>query len=102
MKGITMANQSLSNKEDKLHVGIIGAGAIGQAMAKQLVRAGIKVTLSNSRGPASLTGIVEQLGPKAIAGTVLEAAASDIVFLRVNWEHLHSALANLPAWDGRI
>ena len=43
-------------------------------MAKQLVRAGIKVTLSNSRGPASLTGIVEQLGPKASAGTVREAA----------------------------
>lgn len=92
-----------SPKIDHLtHIGIIGAGAIGQAMAKQVVRAGMSVTLSNSRGPASLAGIIEQLGPRARAGSVRDAAAADIVFLSVTWEHLQPALADLPSWDGRI
>ncbi|MES2073163.1 MAG: NADPH-dependent F420 reductase [Pseudomonadota bacterium] len=85
-----------------MHVGIIGAGAIGQAFARQLVHAGINVTLSNSRGPASLAGVTGQLGPRARAGTVQEAAAADIVFLSVNWEHVQSALVDVPSWDGRI
>ena len=63
-----MTNQTLKNSGSDLNVGIIGAGAIGQAMAKQLVRAGVNVTLSNSRGPASLAKIVGQLGAKARAG----------------------------------
>ncbi|MGH6639148.1 MAG: NADPH-dependent F420 reductase [Polaromonas sp.] len=97
-----MSSPSQANKESINRIGIIGAGAIGQAMAKQLVRAGLSVTLSNSRGPASLAGIIEQLGPKARAGTVREAAAADIVFLSVNWEHLQPALADVPSWNGRI
>lgn len=88
--------------ENLTHIGIIGAGAIGQAMAKQVVRAGMSVTLSNSRGPASLAGIIEQLGPRARAGSVRDAAAADIVFLSVTWEHLQPALVDLPSWDGRI
>lgn len=46
-------------------VGIIGAGAIGQAFAGQLVKAGINVILSNSRGPESLAAVVDRLGAPA-------------------------------------
>ncbi len=97
-----MVNNSQINKESIQHIGIIGAGAIGQALAKQGVRAGLKVTLSNSRGPESLTDIVGALGPNARAGSVRDAAAADIVVLSVNWAQLPSALAGLPSWDGRI
>ncbi len=97
-----MENQTISANSNNLRVGIIGAGAIGQAFAKQLVKAGISVTLSNSRGPESLAGIVGQLGAKARAGTVREAAEADIVFISVNWVHLPAALAGLPSWNGRI
>jgi predicted dinucleotide-binding enzyme len=82
-------------------VGIIGAGAIGQAMATQLVNAGIDVILSNSRGPASLAAVVDTLGPRARAGTREEAAAADIVFVSVNWSRLEEALAGID-WNGRI
>lgn len=97
-----MSNNSQINKESIQHIGIIGAGAIGQALAKQVVRAGLKVTLSNSRGPESLADIVGSLGPHARAGTVRDAAAADIVVLSVNWAQLPSALAGLPSWEGRI
>ncbi|GGB93499.1 NADPH-dependent F420 reductase [Pseudoduganella buxea] len=82
-------------------VGIIGAGAIGQAMARQLTRAGIDVILSNSRGPASLAALAGQLGPRASAGTVRQAAATDIVFVSVNWSRLEEALHGID-WQGRI
>lgn len=83
-----------------LTVGIIGAGAIGQAMAKQLVRAGIDVILSNSRGPESLAPVIEALGAPARAGTRQQAAEADIVFVSVNWPRLEEALSGID-WHGR-
>lgn len=82
-------------------VGIIGAGAIGQAFAKQLVKAGIQVILSNSRGPETLAEVVSSLGDKARAGTVRQAAEADIVFVSTNWNRTEAALKGLN-WDGRI
>jgi phosphoglycerate dehydrogenase-like enzyme len=42
-------SRTTSNRINTGTVGIIGAGAIGQAMAKRLVAAGVDVILSNSR-----------------------------------------------------
>src|SRR5437867_1763893 len=44
-------------------VGIIGAGQIGQAVAKQTLRAGASVVISNSRGPDSLESVINETGP---------------------------------------
>jgi len=82
--------------------GIIGAGAIGQAFARQLQKTGSVVVISNSRGPESLSSLVRELGSRIRAGTVKEAAAAEIVMLAVPWKHLRGALADLPPWDGRI
>lgn len=82
-------------------VGIIGAGAIGQAFAKQLVKAGINVILSNSRGPETLASVVDSLGSKASAGTVQQAAQADVVFVSTNWSRTQEALKDIP-WDNRI
>lgn len=82
-------------------IGIIGAGAIGQAFASQLVKAGINVILSNSRGPDSLASVVESLGSKARAGTVQQAAEADIVFVSTNWARTEAALKHLT-WNNRI
>lgn len=83
-------------------IGIIGAGNIGQAFARQLGRAGYDTILSNSRGPESLKELVKQLGRGIRAGTVREAAEAEIVILAVNWKTLPSAIAGLPPWEGRI
>lgn len=85
-----------------MKIGIIGAGSIGQAVAKQVVTAGHEALLSNSRGPDSLRDVVRQLGDRARAVTTQEAAATDIVVLSVPWEAVPQALANLPAWSNRI
>jgi hypothetical protein len=83
-------------------IGIIGAGNIGQAFARNLSRNGLTATIANSRGPASLAALVAELGPGITAGTREEAAANDIVLVAVNWAKLPAALAGLPDWNGRI
>lgn len=85
-----------------MNFGSIGAGTIAQALARHLVTAGHRVTLSNSRGPSTLQGVVANLGPLASAGTVAQAAAADMTFLTVMWPDIPAALADLPPWDGRI
>ena len=84
-----------------MKIGIIGAGGIAQAVAKQALGAGYEVILSNSRGPESLKAVVQGLGAGA-AGTVREAAQADLVVLAVPWSSVAKALAGLPDWNGRI
>ena len=85
-----------------MNFGTIGAGVVAKAVARHLVAAGHRVTLSNSRGPATLAEVVAALGPLASAGTVADAARADMVFLTVMWPDVQAALADLPSWDGRI
>src|SRR4051812_13951449 len=61
-------------------IGLIGSGHIGSTVARLAVDAGHDVVLSNSRGPETLTDLVDDLGPHARAATASEAAAAgDIV-----------------------
>lgn len=85
-----------------MKIGIIGAGKIGQAFARQVAKAGYEVIISNSRGPESLSEVVKGLGGQISAGTVQQAAAADVVFLSVLWMHLEEVAASVTSWEGRI
>jgi 8-hydroxy-5-deazaflavin:NADPH oxidoreductase len=85
-----------------MSIGIIGAGALGSNAARLLAKHGIPATIANRRGPQSLAGLVQELGPSIKAGTVAEAASADIVLVAVRWVDLEKALGGLPAWNGRI
>ena len=84
-----------------MDVGIIGAGRLGQAMARTALRAGRQVVLANSRGPESLASVVSTLGEGASAGTVDAAAGADIVVIAVPWPRVPEAVQGLQG-DGRI
>jgi 8-hydroxy-5-deazaflavin:NADPH oxidoreductase len=65
-------------------IGFIGAGHIGSQVARLAVAAGYDVVLSNSRGPETLSELVAELGPRARAATVDDAArAGDIVVVTI-------------------
>ncbi|MFE9287505.1 NADPH-dependent F420 reductase [Streptomyces olivaceus] len=85
-----------------MRIGTLGAGAIAQAVARHAVRHGHEVVLSNSRGPASLAPLVEDLGALASAATPAEAAAADLVVLAVRWTQIPDAVAGLPRLDGTV
>jgi len=83
-------------------IGIIGAGNIGAAFARSLARNGIAATIANSRGPESLSGLVDELAPHISAGTIEAVAQADMVLIAVPWSKLPAALTGLPDWKGRI
>ena len=85
-----------------MNIGIIGAGALGSNVARLLASSGIRATIANRRGPESLAGLVEELGPLITAGTLEQAASADMVLVAVRWTDLEEALSGLPAWDGRV
>jgi predicted dinucleotide-binding enzyme len=80
-------------------VGIIGAGRLGQAMARTALRAGRRVVIANSRGPESLAAVASEVG--ASAGTVGEAAAAGVVVIAVPWDQVPAAVQGLE-WNGQI
>lgn len=65
-------------------LGIIGTGMVGVGVARRAVDAGLDVVLGNSRGPATLTDLVAELGGRARAATPAEVArAADLVVAAV-------------------
>jgi 8-hydroxy-5-deazaflavin:NADPH oxidoreductase len=82
-------------------VGIIGAGRLGQAMARTARRAGRDVVIANSRGSDSLASVVSALGEGVSAGTVDEAASAGIVVIAVPWDRVPEAVQGL-SWNSRI
>ena len=65
-------------------IGLIGAGHIGSQVARLAVANGYDVVISNSRGPETLAGLIAELGPRAHAGTPLDAArAGDLVVVTI-------------------
>ena len=84
-----------------MNISIIGAGAIGSAIARNLSKAGIAATIANSRGPESLAALHQEL-PNIRPVDIAEAAKADVVFLAVQWSKIPQAVRDLPAWNGRI
>src|SRR5437762_14213337 len=69
-----------------MRIGVIGAGHIGGTAANLFVKAGYEVAVANSRGPSSLTSLVDSLGPKARAASPEEAVKfGEVVLLAIPW-----------------
>ena len=88
-------------QSDGNSVGIIGAGRLGQAMARTARRAGREVVIANSRGPESLASVVSDLGDGVSAGTPADAAAAGIVVIAVPWDSVPEAVQGLT-WNGQV
>lgn len=74
-----------------MSIGLIGAGNIGEAAARGFIRAGHTVALSNSRGPETLRELTAELGERARALTVEEAAQfGDVVMEAIPYGHVDS------------
>jgi 8-hydroxy-5-deazaflavin:NADPH oxidoreductase len=85
-----------------MKIGILGSGNIGAAAARLFVAAGHEVALSNSRGPESLRALVDELGPRAQAMTIEDAARfGNVVLLAVPWR-TPEALPKPEVLHGRI
>jgi predicted dinucleotide-binding enzyme len=74
-----------------MRIGIIGTGQIGGTLARRLTRLGHDVSISNSRGPATLSELAKETGAKPL--TVQQAArAGDVVIVTIPLK----SIPNLP------
>jgi predicted dinucleotide-binding enzyme len=81
-----------------MRIGIIGSGHIGGTLAKLFSDAGHDVAVSNSRGPETLTSLVEGLGGRAQAMTAAEAARfGEVVVVSVPFRHYRDMPADAVA-----
>lgn len=86
-----------------MKVGFLGAGQLAQAIGGALIEAGHEIVLTNSRGPETLTDLVDQMGPGCTATTADRLKdETDVVILAVRWWQREDALTPLPDWDGAI
>jgi predicted dinucleotide-binding enzyme len=88
-----------------MNYAIIGAGAIGHALATQFARQSVEVRLANSRGPQSLAQLVDELGSAVLPSSLEEALAAEVVILAVPFGAIRSMLETAGAgldWRGRI
>src|SRR3954468_22993424 len=84
-----------------MRIGVIGSGRIGATLARLALASGDEVAIANSRGPNSLAGLVAELGDRAHAASVADAAAfGEVVVVAIP---LH-AIGGLPAasFDGKV
>jgi 8-hydroxy-5-deazaflavin:NADPH oxidoreductase len=70
-------------------------------MARVAQQAGRTVVIANSRGPASLTSLVSDLGDGVTPGTGHEAAAGGIVVIAVPWDQVPAAVKGIE-WNRQI
>src|SRR5258706_12228763 len=75
-----------------MRIGVIGAGSMGQILARSLAKLGHHVSIASSRGPERLTAVATEVG--ATPASVVDAvSAAEIVVLAIPTK----AVANLPS-----
>jgi len=62
---------------------IIGSGKIGTALARTFARKNIEVAIANSRGPATLASLTEELAPSVVPQSLQDAYEAEMIFLAV-------------------
>ena len=85
-----------------MKIGIIGAGDVGQRLARHFLNIGNEVVLCNSRGPETLADTVASLGKGVSAGTLQEVASQKIIVLAVWWDAIPSVMAQVEDFNGNV
>ena len=81
---------------------ILGAGAVGEALARAFARKDIEVALASRRAPEELAPLTKAIGPTIVPKALKDAVEAEIVILAVPfWSHREVAKA-AASWQGKI
>lgn len=85
-----------------MNYAIIGSGKVGSALAHLFTRAGIAVSIANTRGPEAIRPLVETLGDTVTAATVEDALDADVIFLAIPFVAVEAFARVRADWTGKI
>lgn len=80
---------------------IVGSGNIGSALARLFARAGIEVSIANTRGPDSIRQLAASLGSGVHAVPLEEALDSNVIFMAIPFPAVEQFGKSLPDWTGK-
>lgn len=80
---------------------IVGSGSVGSALARLFARAGVEVSIANTRGPESLRELTDELGAGLHAVSLDQALASDVVLMAIPFPAIAEFGRSLPDWTGK-
>ncbi|MEH2471421.1 putative dinucleotide-binding enzyme [Nitrobacteraceae bacterium AZCC 2161] len=69
--------------------------------SRRFAASSFDVSIANTKGPESLTGLVQELGPVIKPVTAAEALRADMVILAIPFDAVPDAVKGVD-WDGRI
>jgi predicted dinucleotide-binding enzyme len=81
---------------------IIGSGKIGTALARTFARKNIEVAIANSRGPATLASLTEELGPSVFPQSVQDVHEAEMIFLAVPFPAHKDVAKQFEQWNDKI
>jgi hypothetical protein len=81
---------------------IIGTGNVGSALARLFARAGIEVSIANTRGPESIRPLARECGPAVKAVTVADALDAEVIILAIPFVAVEKFAAARADWSGKI
>lgn len=80
---------------------IVGSGNIGTALARLFARAGIDVSLANTRGPDSIRQHAASIGAGVHAVELEQALESQTILLAIPFGAINQFGTSLPDWTGK-
>lgn len=80
---------------------IAGSGNIGSALARLFTRAGIEVSIANTRGPESIRQLAASLGSSVHAVPLSQALESEVIFMAIPFGAVEPFGQSRPDWTGK-
>jgi 8-hydroxy-5-deazaflavin:NADPH oxidoreductase len=81
---------------------IIGAGKVGQALARAFARKGIEVAMASRRTAEAIAPIAKAIGPTIIPKSLQDAVKAEIVLLAVPFGTQKNVAKAAESWQGKI
>ncbi|MEH2411946.1 NADPH-dependent F420 reductase [Nostoc sp.] len=81
---------------------IIGAGKVGQALARAFARKEIEVALASRQPPEALASVAKAIGPTIIPKSLQDAVKAEIVLLAVPFGTHEDVAKAAESWQGKI
>jgi predicted dinucleotide-binding enzyme len=88
--------------EDSLSYSIIGAGKVGQALARAFARKKIEVAIASRGSPEALAPVAQAIGPTIIPKSLQDAVKAEIVLLAVPFGTQKEVAKAGKSWQGKI